>query len=702
MVEIGHLLAPDVERAVEPFVNELNVALVRNEGVHADLVGKLRAADIERERADRARWDAQVILWREKKSDMLVHEFQKLMQTEGKRVPLARLETLQALDAKQLELSDSFLGLLYSLQTESSPSLDPVRSAELEGKFTVHAGTLAAAHAAALASLSDCHQAEHELNLRLFDELCEEVVACGLMDAAEARRVLGASCLSLVDDLKVQADAVHAAVAGTLASHRTELGAVALTVTGFLSRCASIWSEHARSAQAVLDQSEADRLTAEADYAAEIQRNEEILASQLDALRHAPNMRALEERLKAALEHLAGMEISHRSRGQSFIEAARALPAMLEEDHQHHQLLLARSLLLFHPGLEHAEAEAKLAEEQLERERQAEAEAAQAKQDAAEGKGPKGKDKPKKDDASKVPASGKITPSGEKDKKGSRKDPSSAPLSADGSAGDTGAPTKPKGRVEDVDIVTSARGEVYEISEPWEEEKQRQRELLLHATESAAPSGPPAAAVLDASPVKGKSQPPGSAEGGKKGKKSKVDLEAEERERAEREEAARLRESERLRKEAEEKARRELMFSTPVPPLVVIATIKSAIRRNLVDYHDVFVTDTLAVARARAKELVDLYEDRLAATLRAHAPRAVSVEMGEHAARKRELSQNRTAYERHVATARSKLEALQKSWKNSMDSHGKVVSAQLVPLSKSVKDMAEINNMTSFEGHERK
>jgi hypothetical protein len=713
MQEVGFKVISEIEREIDPEVALVNVAVVRNRGAYVDLVGRLKVEQVEAEAGRRARWEAQLARWRVARNEALVLRFQREMQDREAVDPPGRARGLLEIDGVTSRHADALLGRLYALMEEAPPALVERRAGELRAGFEGEASSLRRDCAEAVAALADFHSRLHERHLAMYREVVRGVVECGMMSQEEAESSLAPSCLSLVEARREESLALEEAVTAALSAHAAKLDALVDGVLGYVATLASDWQAHEAASRSVCERAEAVRGERAREHREARAMAEEQLAQLLGAMRTAENEPTLDALLARTLAHLEDMERGFRAYARRSIELAEEEPRDLERAHHAYQLTVSRHTRLRHPEREAEDAErARLQALQEEEAHKALLQAQEDQQDKAKQK-PAAGAAVKKDNNN----------AGVKETKESKERALAEAERVRAAAEAENRRLKPGSRmaetgvaVEDIDVVTTKAGTRYEVVEAWEEEiaaeLEREHQARLkeledkRKKEAEEDEKRAAAAGAEDGNSRPGSQP--NAEGKKKpaaaapAKLSKAQAEAEAAERARAE--ARRAEDEALARQARaaEEARAKLSFGMPVPPAIVLATIRSALRRAVVEHLDAFAASTLADARARAAELVTRYEEDLDAVLREHRPRPVAAEMDVHGPRRQELTQHRGSYERHVRVMEDKVAALEPAWKELLARFVTLRTQQDAAILRLASDMGELGSNISLEAHVRK
>ena len=130
LIETAHLLPPQLERLLEEMAHTVNLLILSNREVHADLITRLKIDEVKRQKIDLKRWQERLAKWRRLRHDHSVQSFKTYVHSPQVVAPLLQDRLLKKLREAQVPvdppLSYSSVGSLDLLRwIPRSPPVDP-------------------------------------------------------------------------------------------------------------------------------------------------------------------------------------------------------------------------------------------------------------------------------------------------------------------------------------------------------------------------------------------------------------------------------------------------------------------------------------------------------------------------------------------------------------------------------------------------
>ena len=232
-VEIAHMLPNELERALEKMTSEVNMLIISNRAVHAELIAKLRVAEVRRQREHEQRFRLRLAAWRAACHSRALSLFKEHVASAAIIAPEKRKATLTELRAEQSRFGAERVALLRSLAelrkeqlTRAAGAAKAVEAAELaERERAMHTAFLERLREAEAQTEAAVGHALDMLRARL-----EHVSHAG---TAEIARIVAREAEPLAAERRREAAALIGRIGGALGAqlrrlHERALQAIAL------------------------------------------------------------------------------------------------------------------------------------------------------------------------------------------------------------------------------------------------------------------------------------------------------------------------------------------------------------------------------------------------------------------------------------------------------------------------------------------
>ena len=103
LIETAHELPPALERMAELQVFEINKLILANREVHAQLMARVRRAEVLRQKQHRALWEVRLLEWRRLRHEQALTTFKALLHSQETVQPPARKDLLKQLDEQHVD-----------------------------------------------------------------------------------------------------------------------------------------------------------------------------------------------------------------------------------------------------------------------------------------------------------------------------------------------------------------------------------------------------------------------------------------------------------------------------------------------------------------------------------------------------------------------------------------------------------------------
>ena len=103
LIETAHELPPALERMAELQVFEINLLILANREVHAQLMARVRRAEVLRQKQHRALWEVRLLEWRRLRHEQALTTFKALLHSQEVVQPPARKDLLKELDEQHVD-----------------------------------------------------------------------------------------------------------------------------------------------------------------------------------------------------------------------------------------------------------------------------------------------------------------------------------------------------------------------------------------------------------------------------------------------------------------------------------------------------------------------------------------------------------------------------------------------------------------------
>ena len=391
LVQTAHMLPPALERMCEAQVHDVNLLILSNREVHAQLMARVRRAEIIRQKEHRQEWEARLAAWRVLRHEQALQTFKAFLHSAEVVQPRARRAVLRDLVVQQAD---------YQKQREEScatlAQLEPPHLTEAAARLVRDALEALIADEAmdCAATVVRMHEAEEEMREHVqsyYEHLIKRLYYFAAYDVDAIDRQVEKEVVPLLETRIAEANALINQVERSMVQQRRKLHESSLQLTAVFEGAGKLFDEHAARGAALYEAYRNQLAQRRAEHEVQDLELEMKLDQTLLGMRRAADKPELERLLGEALQLLVELQQAYRTFQSESVVIALQHPVSIANELKTLQanLLEFHSLLPYDAYTTKLEALAK-AEEAAPAEAPVAEEAAAAADEAAAAEGAEG------------------------------------------------------------------------------------------------------------------------------------------------------------------------------------------------------------------------------------------------------------------------------------------------------------------------
>ena len=332
LVATAHLLPPALERFVETETHSVNLLILANREVHAELLAKLRVEDVKRHKSSLREWEARKLEWRRLRHENALQTLKSYLHSPEVLAPQSQRLLLSELASKQQSFNERRFSVLVQLGKLRPPELSEAAANRSREELEL---LDADEEASARASHDALQQAEAAVAAEVA-EACKYLRArlyhFAHLEPQALEAVIAAQVVPLVDLRAEQAQDLLERVEAAEATQRLRLHEDALQLVKRFEMAGRLFDEHVRRTSELYETLRDELHTCREEHEEADKANEMQLEKVLTDMRRAADKNELMLKQEEAMELLAQIQMGYRNFHRASLDIAEQHPNLMRAE----------------------------------------------------------------------------------------------------------------------------------------------------------------------------------------------------------------------------------------------------------------------------------------------------------------------------------------------------------------------------------
>eukprot|EP00900_Chrysochromulina_parva_P001466 jgi/Chrpa1/1131/Chrysochromulina_OHIO_Genome00014633-RA len=332
LVATAHLLPPALERFVETETHSVNLLILANREVHAELLAKLRVEDVKRHKSSLREWEARKLEWRRLRHENALQTLKSYLHSPEVLAPQSQRLLLSELASKQQAFNERRFSVLVQLGKLRPPELSEAAANRSRDELEQ---LDADEEASARASHDALQQAEAAVAAEVA-EACKYLRArlyhFAHLEPRALESVIAAQVVPLVDLRAEQAQDLLERVEAAEATQRLRLHEDALQLVKRFEMAGRLFDEHVRRTSELYETLRDELHTCREEHEEADKANEMQLEKVLTDMRRAADKNELMLKQEEAMELLAQIQMGYRNFHRASLDIAEQHPNLMRAE----------------------------------------------------------------------------------------------------------------------------------------------------------------------------------------------------------------------------------------------------------------------------------------------------------------------------------------------------------------------------------
>ncbi|KAL3136899.1 hypothetical protein ABBQ32_006507 [Trebouxia sp. C0010 RCD-2024] len=352
MNDIAHLSPGEVERLIEQQALDLNLSMLDNRKVYANLTCQLKVAEVKSEEAWHARYEAALASWRTLRTQHAVHLFGERLAGDWAE-PQPCLVIYQQLSQQQ----ESAYQETTSHLAKASELAPPSTSAAAAQQWVAAADTImqqsASFRADHMDRLKQCEEEVEEAVQTAFAQLkqqARDALEYGGYPEAELQKLLEEQCSDSMQQRRERAQELLAATQAVLDKQAAAWNAACAAVGQLLTHLSEAHDRHKEGHAALQSGIKKALNTTHQEFSSENVSKETAFQAAITAVNQASSEQELDERVSSALSSLDLIEGGYRAYHATVLSLLRQYPGSIVSANTQYRQQLCSHLCVAPPS----------------------------------------------------------------------------------------------------------------------------------------------------------------------------------------------------------------------------------------------------------------------------------------------------------------------------------------------------------------
>eukprot|EP00232_Nephroselmis_pyriformis_P010039 CAMPEP_0182902436 /NCGR_PEP_ID=MMETSP0034_2-20130328/30461_1 /TAXON_ID=156128 /ORGANISM="Nephroselmis pyriformis, Strain CCMP717" /LENGTH=1432 /DNA_ID=CAMNT_0025037103 /DNA_START=83 /DNA_END=4378 /DNA_ORIENTATION=- len=326
LVDVRWAAEGDTERAVEKEALQVNLAILENRRVHAELIRRLQTQEVKQEKERRERWVEGMQRWRMLRTRHTIATFKARILSEEFQEPPPRVAQIGGVREEQGRVHGALVEHLGVAASLLPPALSTPNVLQWVEEASAMLDAWGAAYDGKFAGLASLEEGLQALEEELVSTLRADCARYGAMSEEETEAMIEEECMVLVTARREAAATLHGGLVVFVSEQAAGWRDTAARMGDFMKGCARLMETQHAAVKDLDAQAAEDLKGCREAFNADDSSREEALERALTALRQGGSEKALDDRQAKALAALDDIEEGYRSFQKDMVSIAKKHP----------------------------------------------------------------------------------------------------------------------------------------------------------------------------------------------------------------------------------------------------------------------------------------------------------------------------------------------------------------------------------------